>query len=1000
MGEKNKVTPLMQELDELEREVDDSEGHKKDTDRASLRYEIRVSRPPSPGGEEIVAGSEGAEGAKRHSAHVVASVTKESLRLSLNSLFPNGNDDGKVGEEGDAMKLEARSRSGSIVLDSPGIRDIEKLLSIRDRKTSDELQRLPEVERLRYQLDLAEDIRDALTARVDELTCKLADSQKRVTNLINDVARLEKEKGELLEASATVTVASVEPQGGGRRRSRSNSIANAAFSGSMAASLRHLARKAKANAFVLEPDVPEDGELEDFDSKDMTKSHARLGYARPDASHDGDGKALLTPSAQNGGLKDRTVSAPMLNGHLQAASRELDGVSTVSEEPAVEEQASKGVAHYRSQSSKRLFLNAKPANGHASIGRESSDKLLPKPNGSTAETFMKKRGVKKKRSINYDGPSPIEIAAQKAEAEHRRRQMLDQKGKCFRFWLHVRSGVIHPDAKFRMAWTIMIMMIIMFSAIYLPFSLAFSYTTDELGVLEAIITSMFLLDMIFNFRTGYYDGESGELVKSKKRIAINYVRTWFFIDLASSFPFELITVATNALTSGEGEAATDVELIRLARLLRVPRAFRVLRMLRLLRLLKVAKVSNYLMQILSKVDVHVLKLFNLVAFILFISHVSSCIWFALAAARSFSNETWVGTSMVVPDEVLTVEGLENPCITSTDFCYEAYILSMYLTTSTLSTIAYGDIHPINVEERLFAAFYVLVSAGVFAYFLGSMTTILSLINRTTAEFREKRGQVTRFLYDKHVPDELQNRILAYYDYCHSRNILAGNNESTTLMHELNTGLRQDLAVYLAEDTIGRVPIFKGKDRRLILELMDHLVQEVFAPGELIVTEGEVGTCMYFITRGWAEVVLGILRGEEVTLDTLKEGDIFGEVALLTRQKRNASIRAFTYVETLKLRKEDLEKVLVRYPEVNAEITSKAAMMMKKTIELRSHLQLLGKGGSNGSNFGSRQTLPVIKDASEGDPIEDSRVSGSSPLRSSAKLPSREPFQLKEKEGDE
>jgi len=94
------------------------------------------------------------------------------------------------------------------------------------------------------------------------------------------------------------------------------------------------------------------------------------------------------------------------------------------------------------------------------------------------------------------------------------------------------------------------------------------------------------------------------------------------------------------------------------------------------------------------------------------------------------------------------------------------------------------------------------------------------------------------------------------------------------------------------------------------------------------------------------------------------------------------------------------QVLVRYPEVNAEITSKAAMMMKKTIELRSHLQLLGKGGSNGSNFGSRQTLPVIKDASEGDPIEDSRVSGSSPLRSSAKLPSREPFQLKEKEGDE
>ena len=49
------------------------------------------------------------------------------------------------------------------------------------------------------------------------------------------------------------------------------------------------------------------------------------------------------------------------------------------------------------------------------------------------------------------------------------------------------------------------------------------------------------MDIILNFCTGYIkDSGEGDIVLDPKVIRIHYLKTWFVIDLLSTFPFDLI----------------------------------------------------------------------------------------------------------------------------------------------------------------------------------------------------------------------------------------------------------------------------------------------------------------------------------------------------------------------------------------------------------------------------------------------------------------------------
>ena len=105
--------------------------------------------------------------------------------------------------------------------------------------------------------------------------------------------------------------------------------------------------------------------------------------------------------------------------------------------------------------------------------------------------------------------------------------------------------------------------------------------------------------------------------------------------------------------------------------------------------------------------------------------------------------------------------------------------------------------------------------------------------------------------------------------------------------------------------------WKAVAQRLILR---HVPQ-----GELVYAEGSPGEAMYIIDTGEVDVVASASQSRPV-LGTLREGDYFGEEALLTGRTRPSAVRAITNVNLWALYRSDFDELVVRYPAVRQALS--------------------------------------------------------------------------------
>ena len=118
--------------------------------------------------------------------------------------------------------------------------------------------------------------------------------------------------------------------------------------------------------------------------------------------------------------------------------------------------------------------------------------------------------------------------------------------------------------------------------------------------------------------------------------------------------------------------------------------------------------------------------------------------------------------------------------------------------------------------------------------------------------------------------------------------------------------------------IARVPAFTGLDGAALAELVSLLRARKFPPNTIIIRKGDEGDSMYFIASGEVEVVL---PHQSIRL---QEGDFFGEVAVLGRVRRTASVIARRACELLVLDAADVVKFMEQNPRVEAVLREAVA----------------------------------------------------------------------------
>ena len=103
------------------------------------------------------------------------------------------------------------------------------------------------------------------------------------------------------------------------------------------------------------------------------------------------------------------------------------------------------------------------------------------------------------------------------------------------------------------------------------------------------------------------------------------------------------------------------------------------------------------------------------------------------------------------------------------------------------------------------------------------------------------------------------------------------------------------------------------------EVLPHVRIHSFSAGETVFRQGEAGDAFYIVYKGSVEVRLRRMLILSKTVATLKEGDFFGEIALVSSEPRNATIVAAEPALLFTLISADFQFVLRENPAAALEM---------------------------------------------------------------------------------
>ncbi|HVA39180.1 MAG TPA: mechanosensitive ion channel family protein [Candidatus Binataceae bacterium] len=107
----------------------------------------------------------------------------------------------------------------------------------------------------------------------------------------------------------------------------------------------------------------------------------------------------------------------------------------------------------------------------------------------------------------------------------------------------------------------------------------------------------------------------------------------------------------------------------------------------------------------------------------------------------------------------------------------------------------------------------------------------------------------------------------------------------------------------------------------------------FGVGEALVREGESGDTFYIIRRGVVDVTANGADGQPIHLNELTRPAFFGEMALMTGESRNATIRARTDVEILEMNRGGFTELFKSHPDAAAQMSEIIAARLSQRREL-------------------------------------------------------------------
>ncbi len=147
---------------------------------------------------------------------------------------------------------------------------------------------------------------------------------------------------------------------------------------------------------------------------------------------------------------------------------------------------------------------------------------------------------------------------------------------------------------------------------------------------------------------------------------------------------------------------------------------------------------------------------------------------------------------------------------------------------------------------------------------------------------------------------------------------------------LATALRQVYRRRMVEATLARMPVLSQLLPLERIAIAARLQPRHLPRGTLVVKQGEPADSLYLIESGQV-----VIEQSGQTIASLSEGDLFGEISLLTGEPHRANARTLTTTDLLELPGADFYRLIQQYPALEADLRAMAERRLKHSAAVRS-----------------------------------------------------------------
>jgi len=455
-----------------------------------------------------------------------------------------------------------------------------------------------------------------------------------------------------------------------------------------------------------------------------------------------------------------------------------------------------------------------------------------------------------------------------------------------------------PDSLVCAFWDVLGMFVIAIEAVTIPLSIAFGIDrAQSVRYLDFSTCFYWLVDLPFNFCRGYTEVLTEQIIMSPRRIAKQYILSWFVPDLI------ILTVDVLSL------AFSTVQAIDVAALLRTGKVLRVLRVLRVIRTVYLFKYTSRVQLL---IDLAHSEYFSAgtdiginLALILLLNHFIACAWFYLGDSAT----GWV-----------SAEGMHDRTTV-----YK-YLTSVHfaLTQFTPSSMS---VQPVTSWERLFAVFTILVALCVFSSFISRITSRMAALRARTAHKDLQKRHVRKYLVWHNISPKLALRIKRHLFEVIPKKQNESDMNSSRILEELSVPLQSELRYELFHNKLVVCPFFEELQKqslafgRMICEVA--LTEFALSACDVLFNRGMRATAMYVLTRG--EMLYTYIDSE---LPFPKRG-YCSEPALWTNWVHVGSMKAVEDSQGVSIGADGFRSVVLAFPAIHDTAWSYGSAIVSK-----------------------------------------------------------------------